>query len=126
MGGVWKWGERKELGRNDFWISCVFPGEENCLPDGSSVKEVVKAMLGDRKSMEWGTPMGVGINCTKVGKVEGLISEFEREVGELVEKREIEEWPSLVVYPDGTDGEVYNTTTKVWEKIGESGKDAVS
>jgi homocysteine S-methyltransferase len=108
MGDILGLGDEKQ-----FWISCVFPGEGNCLPDRSSVREVMKAMLGEREGAR--TPMGVGINCTKVGKVEGLIEEFEGAVGDLVESGEVQEWPSLVVYPDGTSGEVYNTTTKEWE-----------
>ena len=28
-----------------FWISCVFPNDDNNLPDGSSVQTVVDAML---------------------------------------------------------------------------------
>jgi homocysteine S-methyltransferase len=107
-----------------FWISCVFPGEENCLPDGSIVKEVVRAMLGKREGAR--TPMGVGINCTNIEKVEGLIGEFESAMKELVENGEVKEWPSLVVYPDGTNGEVYNTTTKEWETQEESGANSVS
>ena len=114
MGDLQGLGEERE-----FWISCVFPGEGNCLPDGSSVKDVVKAMLEPREGAR--VPMGVGINCTKVGKVEELIEEFEREVGGLVETGEVVEWPSLVVYPDGTNGEVYNTTTKEWERQEEGG-----
>lgn len=100
----------KERGR-EFWVSCVFPGEGNCLPDGSSVREVVGAMLGEGKGER---PWGVGLNCTKIGKVENLVQKFEEEVGALL--REGSEWPALVLYPDGTNGEVYNTTTKVWEK----------
>lgn len=107
-----------------FWISCVFPGEGNVLPDGSSVGQVVHAMLGEGKGAR---PMGVGINCTRVGKVEGLVVEFEREIGEMIERGEMEgEWPSLVLYPDGTRGEVYNTTTKEWVKTGESKENLVS
>jgi len=100
-------------GKKPFWISCVFPGEGNVLPDGSTVREAVKAMLEKREDVE--VPMGIGINCTRVGKVESLIEEFEEAVGELVSKGQAE-WPALVVYPDGTMGEVYNTSTKVWEK----------
>jgi homocysteine S-methyltransferase len=100
---------------NPFWISCVFPGSANTLPDGSSIKDVVKAMLGKRETCA--TPMGIGLNCTKIGKLEGLIEEFEREVIAMMERGELEEeWPALVVYPDGTNGEVYNTTTQEWEK----------
>ena len=118
MGSFGKAGER------EFWISCVFPGGENCLPDGSSVVEIVKAMLGEREVA--GRPMGVGINCTKVGKIEGLIEEFESAIGTLVESGEVVEWPSLVVYPDGTKGEVYNTATKEWEKVENEWKASVS
>jgi homocysteine S-methyltransferase len=117
MDGLGKGSER------GFWISCVFPGQGNVLPDGSSVKEVVDAMLERREGAR--SPMGVGINCTKVGKVEGLIEEFEGAIGELVENGEVDEWPSLVVYPDGTKGEVYNTTIKEWEKVDEELKDSV-
>jgi hypothetical protein len=37
--------------------------------------------------------------------------------------------PCLVLYPDGTNGEVYNTTTQVWEKpggLGDNVRDSVS
>lgn len=103
-----------------FWISCVFPGDGNALPDGSSIKEVVAAMLGKRENAS--RPWGVGINCTKVNKVEGLIVDLEKAIEELLGpeaengKKDETGWPALVVYPDGTNGEVYNTTTKVWEK----------
>lgn len=98
-----------------FWIACVFPGEENFLPDGSTIPEVVEAMLGDGKGK---VPNGIGINCTKVSKLNSLILEFENATGEVLEKEGREEWPALVVYPDGTKGEVYNTTTKEWEMVG--------
>ncbi|KAH8665174.1 Homocysteine S-methyltransferase [Tricladium varicosporioides] len=96
-----------------FWISCVFPGEANTLPDGTSVEAVVDAMLGKDKGA---APMAIGINCTRVGKVEGLIIEMEDAIKKMIGKGEVAVWPSLVVYPDGTRGEVYNTATKQWEK----------
>ncbi|KAH7363877.1 Homocysteine S-methyltransferase [Rhexocercosporidium sp. MPI-PUGE-AT-0058] len=99
--------------RKEFWISCVFPGEGMGLPDGSQVRHVAEKMLEVEEGLS--VPMGVGINCTKVGKLEALILEFERGIGELVERGEAE-WPALVIYPDGTDGEVYNTATKEWVK----------
>jgi len=105
-----------EEDRMPFWITCVFPGSANNLPDGSSIKDVVKAMLGKKEGHA--IPMGIGLNCTKIRKVEGLIEDFESEVKEMMDKGELREaeWPALVVYPDGTNGEVYNTTTKEWEK----------
>ncbi|TAQ88413.1 hypothetical protein B7494_g3288, partial [Chlorociboria aeruginascens] len=97
-----------------FWISCVFPGEGNVLPDGSGVRDVVRAMLGEKEGLR--RPMGVGVNCTRVGKVEALVEEMECAVGELLEgEGENPEWPALVLYPDGTNGEIYNTETKLWE-----------
>ncbi len=110
----------KEGASKPFWICCVFPGESKSLPDGSSIPEVAGGMLGKINGAR--IPMGIGINCTKVGKVESLIAEFENAIKEMAEKGEINEWPSLVVYPDGTNGEVYNTTTHEWEKksVGDS------
>jgi homocysteine S-methyltransferase len=119
--------KEREEGRGkekDFWISCVFPGEGNQLPDGSDVRAVVGAMLGERQNAR--RPMGIGINCTKIGKIEWLIEEFESAVKEIVESGEVKEWPSLVVYPDKTNGQVYNTTTHKWEKAEADGTSSVS
>ena len=115
--------EAEGASKRDFWISCVFPGEEMGLPDGSSVENVVRTMLEKREGES--VPMGVGINCTKVGKLEGLVMEFEGVMSEMVRKGEAE-WPVLVVYPDGTDGEVYDTVTKEWVKSAEGSKNEVS
>ncbi|KAI6246173.1 hypothetical protein HI914_05830 [Erysiphe necator] len=103
----------KEVARKDFWISCVFPNEEYHLPDGSSITEVLRSMLCVREKAE--TPMGVGINCTSVRKLEGLIQNYENAITEMISKGEIKNWPSLFVYPDGTNGEIYNTETHNWE-----------
>ncbi|KAL2072752.1 hypothetical protein VTL71DRAFT_12095 [Oculimacula yallundae] len=105
--------EAKGVERREFWIGCVFPGEGMYLPDRSSIEDIVKLMLDKREGLS--VPMGVGINCTKVGKLEALVLEFEKEVGALILKGEAD-WPALVVYPDGTDGEVYDTTKKEWVK----------
>lgn len=102
-----------------FWISCVFPGEGNILPDGTEVEVLVRAMLGRRDGAD--VPFAVGLNCTRIGKIEGLVRKFERAVEALLAAGEVDEWPSLVVYPDGTRGEVYNTTTRVWESKSDTG-----
>ena len=96
-----------------FWISCVFPGKDLCLPDGSSVDKIVAAMLGRRNNAAM--PFAIGINCTKVGKVTELIREFEDAVGKMIDAKELKDAPALVFYPDGTNGEVYNTSTHEWE-----------
>jgi homocysteine S-methyltransferase len=111
--------------RRPFWISCVFPGEGNSLPDGTELEEVIKAMLGRRGRDNMAVPRGIGINCTKVEKLEGLIEGMESAVAVLLGDKTLE-WPALVIYPDGTRGEVYNTSAKQWEKLEASGGNNVS
>jgi homocysteine S-methyltransferase len=82
-----------------YWISCVFPNDDK-LPDGSTIKEVVDTMLDGEN-----TPFAIGINCTKVHKMAGLIRQFEDAAIEL---------PRLVIYPDGAGEQVYDTTTQKW------------
>lgn len=95
------------------WIACVFPGDGDRLPDGSSIRQVVEAMLLPYESKA--QPWGVGINCTKLHKLPDLVAKFEAAVSTLVRDGKISAWPALVLYPDGTNGEVYNTTTQKWE-----------
>jgi homocysteine S-methyltransferase len=97
-----------------FWIACVFPRDDDLLPDGSEVREVVGAMLGSEGGP---IPWGIGINCTKMHKLSGLLDLFGRSVKDIAG----DDAPSFVLYPDGTNGEVYNTTTQIWEKPSEAG-----
>ncbi|KAK2054289.1 homocysteine S-methyltransferase [Colletotrichum caudatum] len=96
-----------------FWIATLFPRQDDCLPDGSSVKQAVTAMLSP--DVATSRPWGIGINCTKVWKLDSLIKSYESAVLELIKEGAIAEAPALVLYPDGTNGEVYNTTTQKWE-----------
>ncbi|KAL8372457.1 hypothetical protein RB595_001997 [Gaeumannomyces hyphopodioides] len=98
-----------------FWIACVFPGDDEKLPDGSTVEQAVEAMLEPLEEGERSRPWGIGINCTKLHKIEGLVRRFEDAVTGLMRRGVVKEAPALVLYPDGTNGEVYNTTTKTWE-----------
>lgn len=97
-----------------YWISCVFPNEDDCLPDGTSIDELVRVMLSTRHDES--LPFAIGLNCTKLHKVERIVRKFEAAIRHLQLEEENVQWPSLVVYPDGTRGEVYNTTTCEWEK----------
>jgi homocysteine S-methyltransferase len=97
-----------------FWISCVFPNDDEKLPDGSEVMDVVRAMLGQASSeparMSFQpVPMGVGINCTKVQKLRSLISKFEDAAASIDLPL-----PHLVLYPDGANDSVYDTMTQKW------------
>lgn len=101
------------LKETPFWISCVFPGEGETLPDGTGVEQAVEAMLSSEISEA--IPHGIGINCTKVGKLTSLVEQYERAVARLLDRGWVSAFPSLVIYPDGTNGEVYNSTTQQWE-----------
>lgn len=103
-----------ETDEKRFWISCVFPGEGDGLPDGSTIEQAVEAMLDVREGAA--LPWGIGINCTKIHKLPALIEKFEKAITVLRSQGRIQASPALVLYPDGTNGEVYNTTTKKWEK----------
>ena len=97
-----------------FWMSCVFPNDDEKLPDGSEVKNVVRAMLGQ---MPFPTtsipsspiPTGIGMNCTKVHKLRSLIKHFEDAAASMNIQL-----PHLVIYPDGADKLTYNTTSQTW------------
>lgn len=109
------------LAGKKWYISCVFPNDDLRLPDGSTVEEVARAMLQDERP-ELSKPWGVGINCTKVNKLEGLIDQFESAVAKIQEEQESEkksadelQRPWLVLYPDGATNLVYNTSTQKWE-----------
>ncbi|KAI0175498.1 Homocysteine S-methyltransferase [Hypoxylon sp. FL1284] len=95
-----------------FWISCVFPGDDYTLPDGSAVDQVVDALLNPAYSDA--TPDGIGINCTKVAKLPQLIRMYGSAVNRLVSTGQLKQQPTLILCPDGTKGEVYDTTTKTW------------
>lgn len=107
--------DRKLCGRVPFWISCVFPGEDDvlALPDGTTVDDAVKALLSAK--VAGAAPWGIGINCTKVTKLQALVERYESVVRKMVQSGELLGWPSLALYPDGTNGEIYNTTAQIWE-----------
>lgn len=97
-----------------FWVSCVFPNEEDKLPDGSEVIDVVKSILGQAPFRSGATrnrpiPMGIGINCTKVQKIRSLIRKFE--ISAALMHLPL---PYLLIYPNGANGLVYDTTTQNW------------
>ncbi|KAI5284819.1 hypothetical protein KEM54_001051 [Ascosphaera aggregata] len=104
----------QKLGLNatPFWISCVFPNEDDRLPDGNTVEAAITAMLeGDLPR-----PFGIGMNCVKLYKLPQLIGLYESSVSKLLDEGVIPEAPTLVLYPDGTNGEMYDTTKQAWVK----------
>ncbi|KAH6885317.1 Homocysteine S-methyltransferase [Thelonectria olida] len=102
-----------ELAGMPFWAACLSPGEDLMLPDGNSLEAAVEAMLDPKLSPS--VPWGIGINCTKVHKLDAMLRIFESTVARMIEDERISSWPALVLYPDGTNGEVYNTSTQKWE-----------
>ncbi|KHO01300.1 Homocysteine S-methyltransferase [Metarhizium album ARSEF 1941] len=102
-----------ELASVPFWMCCLYPGDNECLPSGESPETALRTMLDPRLAKS--TPWGVGINCTKVWKLTSLLKRYESALEMLVREGTLREWPALVLYPDGTNGEVYNTVTQAWE-----------
>lgn len=107
-----------------FWISCLYPSGET-LPDGTTPEDAVRAML-DPATAPGAVPWGIGINCTKVDKLDALVRRYEAAVAMMRRQGLVGEWPALILYPDGTNGQVYNTTTQKWEEEEppEGGRDA--
>lgn len=99
-----------------FWISCLYPSGET-LPDGATPEDAVRAML-DPAIAPSAVPWGVGINCTKIDRVDALVRRYEAAVVAMQRQGLVGEWPALVLYPDGTNGQVYNTATQKWERGG--------
>lgn len=100
------------LSNTPYWISCLFPGEEGTLPDGNAADVAVEAMLDPKVSSS--VPWAIGINCTKVWKLHSLLVSYESAISRLLDGGRILKWPSLVLYPDGTNGEIYDTTSREW------------
>ncbi|KAG6002247.1 hypothetical protein E4U21_003284 [Claviceps maximensis] len=102
-----------ELSGVPFWMSCLFPGDGIDLPSGETIREALRTMFDG--TVATCLPWGVGINCTKVSKIPSLLERYEEAVADMVSEGIIDEWPVLVLYPDGTNGEVYNTSKQQWE-----------
>ncbi len=94
-----------------FWISAVFPNEDDQLPDGSEVIDVLEAMVAQTSKpiSRLSIPMAIGVNCTKVSKLRSLIQKFEIAAASMQIQL-----PHLVLYPDGANNMTYDTTTQLW------------
>lgn len=96
-----------------FWISCVFPGQSDQLPDGSTIDQAVQAML--EPATDAPVPWAIGINCTAITKLTRLARALESSVARTLSSSQSGSMVSLVLYPDGSNGKIYNTATKEWE-----------
>ncbi|KJZ74854.1 hypothetical protein HIM_05763 [Hirsutella minnesotensis 3608] len=103
-----------------FWISCLYPSGET-LPDGSTPEDAIRAMLDP--AVAPARPWGIGINCTKVDRLGALVRRYEAAVRRMLREGILDEWPALVLYPDGTNGEVFDAVTQTWVlPAGEAGR----
>jgi homocysteine S-methyltransferase len=103
-----------------FWISCVFPNDDEKLPDGSEIIDITRSMLFRVAFKETifsypPVPMGIGINCTKVQKLDSLIRKFEDAAALLHMPL-----PHLVIYPDGAHDLTYDSTSQIWIPINDA------
>ncbi|KAL6243084.1 AdoMet-homocysteine methyltransferase [Rhinocladiella similis] len=88
-----------------YWISCVFPNDDQKLPDGTNIDELIRTLFSKGARPPW----AIGFNCTKIHKVAGVISAFENTSRQLSIGL-----PRLVVYPDGAGNQVYDTKLQQW------------
>ena len=115
-------GQYNSQGDKKWWISCVFPNDNPNLPDGTTVSELVDAMIGGAHTGSQ-QPWGIGINCTSITRLESLIVLFEAAVMKIAQNYQAQSssfqqiWPWLVVYPDGAEGLVYNTISQTWDAV---------
>lgn len=100
--------------RKPYWISCVFPNDDELLPDGTGIREVVRAALlpDGQQDLPLPLPLAIGINCTKVHKLPKLIRQFEQAIADAGLP-----FPQLVLYPDGAGGQVYDTRSQKWLEV---------
>lgn len=102
-----------ELAEIPFWTTCVYPDDKMTLPSGESVREAIDAMLNPKFAKA--NPWGVGINCTNVWKLDELLREYENAISDMIREGQVQQWPALVLYPDGVNGEKFNYDTMRWE-----------
>ncbi|KAL8974569.1 MAG: hypothetical protein Q9197_001190 [Variospora fuerteventurae] len=108
--------ENPTVDEKRWWISCVFPNDDQTMPDGTTAEHAVHAMLSLSVDGEDERPWGIGINCTDIKKLNNLILQYEAAAENILGREAPSElWPWLVTYPDGAQGSVYNTETGEWE-----------
>ncbi|EED21951.1 homocysteine S-methyltransferase, putative [Talaromyces stipitatus ATCC 10500] len=104
---------RDSTSKKPWWICGVFPGEQ---VDEEEIRQWVRAAVGNHPGLP--RPWGIGLNCTRIDRVEAIVSIMRDEVRRLLDQAQIDEWasskPWLVLYPDGTKGEKYDPVTKTW------------
>jgi homocysteine S-methyltransferase len=102
------------------WVSGVYPGEgpaARSLADGTPYNSAVVEMLSLNTSDA--VPFAVGMNCSNVEKLQGLVRPYERAVQPI---GGLKERPALVLYPNGSSDELYDSTTQTWQRRTEGEK----
>ncbi|KAJ7502498.1 Homocysteine S-methyltransferase, partial [Mycena galericulata] len=103
-----------------WWISFVFPGgvfpetSDEGDGDGVRVRSVVAAALGNASLASapryLPSPSALGINCTQMEMIPGILVEMEDAVQEFFVQGQGRPW--LVVYPNG--GDTYDPISQTW------------
>ncbi|KAF8133067.1 Homocysteine S-methyltransferase, partial [Mycena galopus ATCC 62051] len=121
--------EKKTVKRKPWWISFVFLQGNFPETNGDArvpVRSLVNAAIQNPAgSGRLPVPSALGINCTEMGVIPGILAEMEAAV--LAECPAIEHRPWLVLYPNG--GDTYDPVSQTWvvrntndvwaEKLGE-------
>jgi homocysteine S-methyltransferase len=98
------------------WISFVFPDgrfPETDEPQGPSltVRQVVRSALGHGdERRRYRVPDAIGINCTGLEFLPGLLVQLEEAIESVCMDRISKPW--LVIYPNG--GDVYDSIARKW------------
>ncbi|KAJ7354531.1 Homocysteine S-methyltransferase [Mycena albidolilacea] len=109
-------GDKKSVKPKPWWISFVFPGGRFPETDGDAnvpVRAVVLAAVQEDLAgsvTPLPIPSALGINCTEVGVIPGILAEMQDAV--LAEFPVAERRPWLVLYPNG--GDVYDPISQTW------------
>ena len=124
----WLQKEMVDVNLKPWWISCVFPNGQfpevahQGGPRRLSARDVAIAALGEQRSGEEQTldlvPTGIGINCTSVEFLPGLLAAIGQEVAAL-SPQEGASKPFLAIYPRGVDPDSKARVKKRWaEELG--------
>lgn len=99
-----------------WWISLVFPSgrfpETDHTGDSNLGIEKVSSMVFSNSSTKYPAPDAIGLNCTQIDFLPGLLDEVQKGVNEVIQGSDGHRRAWLVLYPNG--GDVYDPVSRTW------------